>query len=89
MCRYVNDTSANLVTQTLQRLIGPGTLLPQDPDAAIAEFRPVRQQVGLAGAQIAGHANGVPIGQMRFRLLTEAAVECGAASACTRCDRSA
>ena len=79
LCRYLNDLIANMVAQAPARLLGLGAVPLQDLDLAIAELDAVVHQRGLAGVEIAGHVNGVPIGDPRFLPFFKAAEAWGAA----------
>ncbi|SOY64337.1 Aminocarboxymuconate-semialdehyde decarboxylase [Cupriavidus taiwanensis] len=79
MARYLNDTIASMVTSAPHRFVGLGAVPLQDVDRAVAELDHAVHQLGLAGVEIGGNVNGVPIGDARFRPFFEAAEQWGAA----------
>ncbi|MEV0057520.1 amidohydrolase family protein [Saccharopolyspora shandongensis] len=62
--RAQNDRLAELVTEGSGRFFGLGTIPLQQPDAAIAEARRLRHELGLHGVEIGTHAH-------RFQLHNE------------------
>jgi aminocarboxymuconate-semialdehyde decarboxylase len=79
ICRHLNDTIAEMVALAPQRFTGLGAVPLQHLDLAIAELDALLHQRGLAGVEIPGNVNGVPIGDGRFRPFFEAAADWGAA----------
>ncbi len=79
ICRHVNDTIAAMAAESPQRFTGLGAVPLQDLDLAIAELDALLHRRGLAGVEIPGNINGVPIGDARFRPFFEAAADWGAA----------
>ncbi|HYH29816.1 MAG TPA: amidohydrolase family protein [Pseudonocardia sp.] len=65
LARHVNEFTATLCAADPARLIGFGTVPMQDPDAAAAELKAVRDQ-GLRGVEIASGVLGSSIGDPRF-----------------------
>lgn len=59
--RSINDAIATMVAQAPDRFVGLATLPLQDPDAAAAELRRAVRVLGMRGAQIGPHAEGVPL----------------------------
>jgi len=79
LCRYLNETIANMVAREPTRFHGLGCVPLQDVDAAITELGFVMQSLGLSGVEIASHVNGVSIGDPRFDPFFAAAEAMGAA----------
>lgn len=79
MCRHHNDLVAGMVAQDAAHFTGLGAVPLQDVDLAIRELDVLLHRFGLAGVEIAGNVNGVPIGDARFRPFFEAAADWGAA----------
>jgi aminocarboxymuconate-semialdehyde decarboxylase len=72
LARHVNEFTTTLCSAAPGRLIGLGMVPLQDPDAAAAELKAVRDQ-GLRGVEIASNVLGTSIGDERFRpFFTEA-----------------
>lgn len=71
--RAVNDGIARMVREGAGRLSGLATLPMQDPDAAVAELHRAVTQLGLRGAEVGPHVEGVPLDDARFRPLLAAA----------------
>jgi len=65
LARHVNEFTAQLVASAPERFVGLGMVPMQDPDAAAAELKAVRDQ-GLAGVEIASNVLGTSIGDERF-----------------------
>lgn len=65
LARHVNEFSATLCAADPARLIGFGMVPMQDPDAATAELKAIRDQ-GLHGVEIASNVLGSSIGDPRF-----------------------
>lgn len=59
--RRINDAIASLVSEVPDTFSGLATLPLQDPDAAIAELHRAITELGLCGAEIGPHAEGVPL----------------------------
>ncbi|WP_214405637.1 amidohydrolase family protein [Pseudonocardia lacus] len=72
LARHVNEFTAALSAAAPGRLIGFGMVPMQDPDAAAAELKAIRDQ-GLCGVEITSNVLGASIGEERFRgFFTEA-----------------
>ncbi|MCU1614560.1 MAG: Aminocarboxymuconate-semialdehyde decarboxylase [Frankiales bacterium] len=72
--RVVNDGIAKMVAQAPDRFAGVATVPLPDPEAAAAELRRAVRELGLKGAQIGPHAEGVPLDDDSLRpVLTTAA----------------
>ncbi|GAA5069004.1 aminocarboxymuconate-semialdehyde decarboxylase [Thermocatellispora tengchongensis] len=65
LARHVNDFTATLCATAPDRLIGFGLVPMQDPDAATAELKAMRE-MGLIGVEIASNILGASIGEERF-----------------------
>jgi aminocarboxymuconate-semialdehyde decarboxylase len=65
LARHVNEFAATLCGAVPDRLIGLGMVPMQDPDAAAAELKAIRDQ-GLRGVEIASNVLGASIGEERF-----------------------
>ena len=59
--QMINDAIAAMVEQAPDRFAGLATLPLQDPAAAVVELRRAVGTLGLRGAQIGPHAEGVPL----------------------------
>lgn len=69
----INDAIAAMVDAAPDRFVGVATLPMQDPAAAIAELRRSVIELGLRGAQIGAHIEGVPLDDVSIRpVLAEA-----------------
>ncbi|GAB2575430.1 amidohydrolase family protein [Microlunatus antarcticus] len=73
--RLVNDAIAAMVVEHPDRFAGLATLPMQDPDAAAVELRRAVTELGLRGAQIGPHVEGVPLDDPSFRPVLRAAAE--------------
>jgi aminocarboxymuconate-semialdehyde decarboxylase len=72
LARHVNEFAAGLHAGAPDRLLTLGMVPMQDPDAAAAELKAIRDQ-GLAGVEITSNVLGTSIGDDRFRgFFTEA-----------------
>ncbi|WP_066517040.1 amidohydrolase family protein [Curtobacterium ammoniigenes] len=71
----VNNAIAATVAQAPDRLAGLATLPMQDPDAAVAELRRAVTQLGLRGAEIGPHVEGLPLDGSELRPVLQAAAE--------------
>jgi aminocarboxymuconate-semialdehyde decarboxylase len=72
LARHVNEFAAALQAAAPDRLITLGMVPMQDPDAAAAELKAIRDQ-GLSGVEITSNVLGASIGDDRFRgFFTEA-----------------
>jgi aminocarboxymuconate-semialdehyde decarboxylase len=72
LARHVNEFAAALHAGAPDRLITLGMVPMQDPDAAAAELKAIRDQ-GLSGVEITSNVLGSSIGDDRFRgFFTEA-----------------
>jgi aminocarboxymuconate-semialdehyde decarboxylase len=65
LARHVNEFTATLCAAQPDRLIGFGLVPMQDPDAAAAELKAIKDQ-GLRGVEIASGVLGTSIGDPRF-----------------------
>ncbi|MEV5408191.1 amidohydrolase family protein [Thermopolyspora sp. NPDC052614] len=65
LARWVNEFTAELCAANPERLIGFGMVPLQDPDAAAAELKAIRE-AGLHGVEIASGVLGASIGDERF-----------------------
>ncbi len=65
LARHVNEYTATLCAADPERLIGFGMVPMQDPEAAAAELKPLRD-AGLHGVEIASNILGASIGDERF-----------------------
>jgi aminocarboxymuconate-semialdehyde decarboxylase len=79
MCGFVNETIAGMVAESPQQFVGLGAVPLQDVGLAIDTLDAVIHRHRLAGVEIAGHVNGVPLGEARLKPFFEAAAEWGAA----------
>lgn len=79
LIRHMNDSIAQMVSQTPIQFSGLGAVPLQDVDAAIEELRYVMLELKLRGVEIATHVNGVSIGDPRFEPFFAAAVTFNAA----------
>ena len=66
LLRHVNETIATMVSDAPTRFGGLGGVPLQDLDAAIAELEFLMRDLGLHGAEIGTHVNGVSIGDPQF-----------------------
>ena len=73
----VNDAVAAMVAEAANRFVGLATLPMQDPAAAVAELRRCVRELGMRGAQIGPHVEGVPLDDQSLRPVLAAAVELG------------
>lgn len=65
LARWVNEFTATLCAAGPDRLIGFGMVPMQDPDAATAELKAIRE-AGLLGVEISSNILGASIGDERF-----------------------
>ena len=79
MIRYLNEQIAEMVQAAPERFVGLGCVPLQDCDSAVRELEFVRNDLRLAGVEIASHVNGVSIGDARFEPFFAAAERLGAA----------
>ena len=79
ICRYLNEVIASMVARRPERFVGLGAVPLQDVPLAIEALNEAMRQQGLAGVEIGGNVNGVPIGDPRFLPFFEAAAARGAA----------
>jgi aminocarboxymuconate-semialdehyde decarboxylase len=75
--RVVNDGIAAMVAQVPDRFAGVASLPLQDPRAAGGELRRAICQLGLKGAQVGPHAEGMPLDDDRLRPVLQTAVDLG------------
>lgn len=75
VARTVNDELAAMVANGDGRLVALATLPMQDPDAAAAELRRAVTDLGLRGAEIGPHVEGVQLDDPRLRPVLAAAEE--------------
>lgn len=73
-----NDSLSELTKQWPDRFMGIGTLPMQDVNMAINELERCVTQLGLKGAQINDHVNGLPMGEEEFLPFWKAVEEMGA-----------
>ena len=79
MCRHMNERIAAMVAESPAHFVGLGSVPLQDVALAIDELDAVMHRQRLAGVEIAGNVNGVPLGDVRFKPFFEAAAAWGAA----------
>ena len=72
LLRFLNEEMAVAIAESNGVLVGLGAVPLQDVDAAIAELRFLRENLGFAGVEIGSNINGVPIGDPRFLPFFEA-----------------
>lgn len=75
--RRINDAIADMVSQAPDRLIGLATLPMQDPESAASELRRAVIELGLRGAEIGPHLEGVALDDPSLRPVLRAATELG------------
>jgi aminocarboxymuconate-semialdehyde decarboxylase len=75
--RVINDAISAMAAQAPTRFDAVATLPLQDPDAAATELRRCVRQLGMRGAQLGPHAEGVPLDGVALRPVLEAAVDLG------------
>lgn len=73
--RTINDAVAAMVAQGHGRFYGLANLPMQSPDDAANELRRAVTTLGMRGAQIGPHVEGVPLDDPSLRPVLEAAVE--------------
>ena len=73
----INDAIAAMVRQAPDRFAGLATLPMQDPDASVAELRRCVQELGMRGAQVGPHIEGVPLDDPSLRPVLRTAAELG------------
>src|SRR5689334_2211502 len=78
MCRYLNDTIAEMISRAPERFIGLGAVPLQDIDAALEALHYCKK-LKFAGVEIASHVNGTSIGHERFEPFFAEAEKIGAA----------
>lgn len=66
IARECNDEIADVVSRAPERFVGLATLPMQDVDAAVAELRRSKDDLGLKGAMVADHVNRVLYDDERF-----------------------
>ena len=71
--RRINDAIAKLSAQSPNHFSGLATLPLQDPDAAVAELERSVSELGLKGAEIGPHAEGMPLDSDALRPVLETA----------------
>jgi aminocarboxymuconate-semialdehyde decarboxylase len=79
LCRFLNETLAQMVQADPGHFSGLAAVPLQDPDAAIRELEHAVRQLGLSGVEIGTNINGTSIGDAKFRPFFEACGELGAA----------
>lgn len=79
LIRFLNDQIAEMVTRNPTRFMGLGAVPLQDMDLALRELEYVVNELRFPGVEIAGHVNGVSIGDARFELFFAAVEKMGAA----------
>jgi aminocarboxymuconate-semialdehyde decarboxylase len=75
--RAINDAVAEMVAQEPSRFVGVASLPMQDPAAAVDELRRAVLELGMRGAQVGPHIEGVPLDDASLRPVLEAAQELG------------
>ncbi len=75
--RVINDGIAAMVAQEPGRFAGVATLPLLDPAAAAAELRRAVRDLGLKGAQIGPHVEGLPLDDTSLRPVLQAAADLG------------
>jgi aminocarboxymuconate-semialdehyde decarboxylase len=75
--RTINDAIAAMVAQAPSRFFGLATLPLQSPQAAAVELRRCVTELGMVGAQIGPHAEGVALDDPSLRPVLDAAAELG------------
>jgi aminocarboxymuconate-semialdehyde decarboxylase len=75
--RLVNDELARMARDSGGRLSALATLPMRDPDAAVAELRRAVGELGLRGAEIGPHVEGVHLDDFRLRPVLAAAQQLG------------
>lgn len=65
MCRWINDTIAEMVSSRPERFSGLGAVPLQDPELAARELGRLRQD-GLRGVEIGSNVNGRVLGEAEF-----------------------
>lgn len=75
LTRYLNETIAQMVSESSGRMVGMGAVPLQDMDLALKELQYIRQHLGLVGVEIGSNINGVPIGDLRLDPFFEACEE--------------
>ncbi|MDQ1583322.1 MAG: aminocarboxymuconate-semialdehyde decarboxylase [Microbacteriaceae bacterium] len=73
----VNDAVAAMVAERPDRFVGLATLPMQDPAAAVAELRRCVELLGMRGAQVGPHIEGVPLDDVSLRPVLRTAEELG------------
>jgi aminocarboxymuconate-semialdehyde decarboxylase len=73
----INDAITAMVAQAPHRFAGLATLPMQDPTAAAAELRRAVTELGMRGAQIGPHIEGVPLDGASMRPVLLAAADLG------------
>lgn len=73
----VNDAVAAMVAEKPDRFAGLATLPMQDPAAAVDELRRSVEVLGMRGAQVGPHIEGIPLDDASLRPVLEAAQELG------------
>lgn len=73
----INDAIARLSAQDPSRFSGLATLPLQDPDAAVVELKRAVTELGLKGAEIGPHVEGVPLDGDALRPVLDAAQQLG------------
>src|SRR5438045_3918000 len=58
MCRYLNDTIAQMISRAPERFIGLGAVPLQDVDESIKEMHYIMRELRFSGIEIASHVNG-------------------------------
>lgn len=75
--RQVNDAVAAMVAEAPDRFAGLATLPMQDPQAAAVELRRAVLELGLRGAQVGPHVEGVGLDDPSLRPVLQTAQELG------------
>lgn len=75
--RVINDAIAQMAADEPSRFVAVATLPMQDPRAAVDELKRGVEVLGMRGAQIGPHIEGVPLDDATLRPVLEAAAELG------------
>lgn len=71
--RATNDAIAEMVAAAPDRFVGLATLPMQDPAASVLELKRATSALGLKGAQIGSHIEGIPLDDLSVRPVLETA----------------
>lgn len=79
ICKILNDDNARLAAEFPDRFTALGALPMRFPDAAIAEMRRIRDDLGMRGVEINTNVDGMDIGHPFLYPIFEAANDLGLA----------